>query len=329
MKLCLAMPSLGHEEFVEDAVRSVLSAWPGEGALEFRILDAGSSEQVRERIRTLIRDVDGAQLHCRPDRGQADALRRCFSETDADILGWLNTDDLVLPGALDIVLRRFAADDTVDALYGDGLFIDSKGSIRGAYPVSRFDANLLKSFCFISQPSTFFRRSAYQRAGGIDAELQFAMDYDLWLKMLKTGARFERIRGFLSATRLHDETKTAMKHEEFTDEVLSCQHRAFPAAASVERAAWRSYRYRMANGVPRSFAFLQASLFGGQLRGLPRRLVWSARLAWLLGIAAIRARCTPWPSRTMRDLRRRSVSPGGKGPARRPNDSPEQAGWSG
>jgi hypothetical protein len=294
------MPSLGHEGYFETAVNSVLAARPTQADFEFRILDAGSSEPVRARMAKMIRGIDGARLECRPDRGQADALRRCFADTDADVLGWLNTDDVILPGALDRVLARFAADDTVDVVYGEGLFIDERGRVKGAYPVARFDAELLKSFCYLSQPSTFFRGAAYERAGGIDARLRFAMDYDLWLRLLKTGARFERIRGFLSATRLHEHTKTATGRQRFTAEVVAAQHNAFPDQATAERAAWQAYRRRVERGLPRPGALVRAVLRGGNARDLPRRLRWAAKVAGLHGMARLRSSRMRRPQHHMR-----------------------------
>jgi len=290
MKICLAMPSKGHEEFVQDAVRSVLSAWPVAGELEFRILDAGTGEATLEGIRVLISGFEGARLDSRPDAGQADALRRCFAETDADVLGWLNADDLLLSGALDHVLDCFEKEERTDVLYGNALFVDERGHCTGAYPVSGFDAELLKSFCFISQPSTFFRRSIYAQVGGIDPDLNFALDYDLWLRFLKVGARFSRTDRILSATRLHQSTKTDTGGPKFTREVIECQARVFPGEAAPERAAWKRYRRGFCQGMNRAIAFLEGMFAGGPLRELPARLTWGLKISVLYCKAWVRAR---------------------------------------
>lgn len=290
MKLCLAMPSKGHETFLEAAVRSVLTAWPAAGELEFRILDAGTDEGTLVRVRRLIEDVDGAELRSKPDAGQADALRRCFAATDADILGWLNSDDLLLPGAIDHVLERFWANDSIDVLYGNALFVDAGGRCIGSYPVTGFDGQLLKSFCFLSQPSTFFRASAYAAVDGIDAGLDFALDYDLWLRLLAEGARFQHSRRVLSATRLHSSTKTGTGESQFTREVAECQQRAFPGEAVAERAAWQRYRHAYCEGGNRAVAFLVGTVTGGPLPALPRRVSWGLRLLLLHARAWLRAR---------------------------------------
>jgi hypothetical protein len=79
----------------------------------------------------------------------------------------------------------------------------------------------------------FFRKSAYRQAGGIDATLDYALDYDLWLRMLATDARFAYIPELLSATRLHGKSKTATGQSAFTREVLACQARHFPDSAKA------------------------------------------------------------------------------------------------
>ena len=290
MKICLAIPSKDHQAYIEQAVKSVLAAWPSGGQLELRILHTGADSAALCRVKRLIEPVEGASLICESDRGQADALYRCFAETDAELLGWLNSDDLLLPGALDHVFERFDRDNQIDVLYGNALFIDQHGACIGAYPVSEFDPDLLKSFCFISQPSTFFRRAVYSRVGGIDPGLQFALDYDLWLRLLKLGATFMHSRRVISATRLHGLTKTNLGGIPFTQEVNECQERIFPAETVAGRSAWKGYRARFHQGAARTPAFLAGIFAGGPVPQLPSRLRWGLKIALLHGQARLRAR---------------------------------------
>ncbi|MDA3932758.1 MAG: glycosyltransferase family 2 protein [Gammaproteobacteria bacterium] len=293
MKLCILVPSLNQPEYLEYALRSILDQLPRQTPTEVRIMDGGSGPKVLKIAERMGREYSELEVSSIADRGQADALARGFDETDADILGWLNSDDLLLPGALHKVLDRFRHRPEVDVIYGDALFIDAGGTCTGAYPTAPFDPELLKSFCYFSQPSVFFRKSAYRQAGGIDATLDYALDYDLWLRMLATDARFAYIPELLSATRLHGKSKTATGQSAFTREVLACQARHFPDSAKAARAVWRSYR-KLITAHPtlsRSSALSLAWLLQlVHLQQLPEITAWVCRIARLYLQARRRAR---------------------------------------
>jgi len=293
MKLCIVIPSFNQADFLEASVRSVVEQTTALPGAEVRLMDGGSGLEVLEIIERLKRDYPQLEVQSRPDDGQADALARGFAATDADIIGWLNSDDLLLPGALNKVLSGFGRWPESHVIYGDALFIDERGVCTGAYPTAPFDPELLKSFCYLSQPSVFFRRSAYLGAGGIDAELRYAIDYDLWLRLLANGARFRYLPEILSATRLHDQSKTATGQTAFTREVRACQTRHFPGSANAGRALWESYR-RLIIKAPwlwRPIALLLAWL--GRLarpKEIPENAAWAYRVSQLHRRARKRAK---------------------------------------
>lgn len=165
------------------------------------------------------------------DRGQADALRRGFLESDAGVLGWLNADDMILPDALETVTAIFRDHPDVDVVYGDCAFLNESGQFLGYFQeVQDFSRRDLLNFSdFIPQPSTFFRRRAYEAVGGIDSSLEYAMDWDLWCRMARAGARFMRIREVLAAARLHSEAKTQSGGFRRTRELcrVNMRHAAF------------------------------------------------------------------------------------------------------
>lgn len=256
MKLCMLIPSLNQADFLESSVRSVVDQISGQEAIDVCLMDGGSKADVLAIIERLEREYSDLKVHSRPDKGQADALARGFAATDADILGWLNSDDLVFSGTLQKVMDEFRRRPEVDVIYGDALFIDEAGVCVDGYPTAPFDPELLKSFCYLSQPSVFFRKTAYTGAGGVNTKLNYAVDYDLWLRLLASGARFHYLPEFLSATRLHSQTKTATGPAAFTQEVQACQSRHFPQSRHAGRELWRSYRKLISKvpALPRSAA---------------------------------------------------------------------------
>ena len=159
-------------------------------------------------------------MRIQSDAGQADALNRGFRYSDGSILGWVNSDDVLLPGALEAVTQTFEENPDVDVVYGEAYFIDKTGVILSKFPTTKFDANLFLSTCFLSQPSVFFRRAIYEKVGGLNANLHYCLDYNLWIKFYLAKASFYYLQKPLSATRIYGETKTASGGKKFVDEIL-------------------------------------------------------------------------------------------------------------
>lgn len=208
LKFRILTPSLNQGKFIEQAVRSVVSQDLDGIELEYAVYDACSTDGSVDLLQQLVKEHPNIQLCIEPDRGQAHALRKGFDYHSCDIFGWVNSDDVLLPGALSAVARAFQ-DSNADVVYGRSYFIDSRDQVIGEYPVARFDGRLLSTFCFISQPSAFFKASSYHACGGLDVALHYAMDYSLWLKLYTNKNRFLFIDDVFSATRLHSETKTS------------------------------------------------------------------------------------------------------------------------
>lgn len=142
-----------------------------------------------------------------PDRGQASAIHEGWSCLPGDVLGWLNADDFLYPGALKAAADAFQASD-VDVVTGDSVFLDGAGRFLGHHPgVGPPDDQILTSNP-ISQPSTFVRRIAVEAVGGINQSLHYTMDWDLWVRLFRNGARFTKNDAVLSGVMIDRGTKT-------------------------------------------------------------------------------------------------------------------------
>jgi glycosyltransferase involved in cell wall biosynthesis len=203
LKISVITPSYNQGEFIEETIKSVLAQdYPG---LEYIVMDACSTDSTVD----VLRKYEGRlKWISRKDAGQADALRKGFGEFAAgDVLAWLNSDDLYAPGAIKLAMEFFEKNPAVDMLYGRAGYVDRLGRPIGEYPTERFDLQRLASFNFICQPSVFFRRRAYEGAGGIDSSLSYAMDYDLWIRVAKK-YKVAYLDKTLSSYRLHEGSKT-------------------------------------------------------------------------------------------------------------------------
>jgi len=203
--------------FIEATMRSVLDQhYP---ALEYMVIDGSSSDGTVDIIR---RYADRLSYWVsEPDRGQSDALIKGFARARGEIQGWLCSDDLLLPGALESVGRYFATHPEVEALYGDALWIDAAGNHLRTKKESGFHRlAFMFDHNYIPQPSMFWRRSLYEKVGGLDPEFHLAMDFDLWERFSQV-TRIAHIPRYLSCMRFYPEQKTrALKPQGRVEDAL-------------------------------------------------------------------------------------------------------------
>ena len=220
MRISVVTPSLNQARFIERTVRSVLDQPYTE--LEYVICDGGSSDGTQQIIQPYVRQL---RLICEPDAGQADAVNKGIAATSGEIIGWLNSDDIYRTGALVTVSAAFARDSDLDVIYGDAHLIDADDRVLGRYYTESWRRERLLERCFLCQPAVFFRRRVVDRFGLLDAELQYSMDYEYWLRLAHGGARFAYLPYTLAASRLHADTKTARQAVAFNEEIVQALKR--------------------------------------------------------------------------------------------------------
>jgi len=201
----IIMPSFNQGEFIAEAIDSVLAQdYP---AIEFVVIDGGSTDTTLDVLRGY-----GDRVHWTsgPDAGQSDAIHRGFLAASGKYIAWLNSDDRYLPGAVSAAVEMLEAEPEVALVYGNGEYIDRDGAVtKTLTEVQPWNMEqLLKSGDFVFQPSTFFRRDAYLAVGGLDLDLHYCMDYDLWIRL---GARYpvRYTSRVLSQARIYSETKSS------------------------------------------------------------------------------------------------------------------------
>jgi ADP-heptose:LPS heptosyltransferase/GT2 family glycosyltransferase len=209
-QIALVTPSYGQEKFIERTMRSILDqAYP---RLLYVVQDGGSKDRSPEiiaRHAAQLRHWESVR-----DKGQADAVRRGFEHiarelAPEDLMAWLNSDDLLAPGALRFVGEYFAAHPEVDVIYGHRIIIDDDDRDVGRWIMPRHDPETLEWIDYVPQETLFWRKRAWDRAGGIDPTYQFALDWDLLARFQQAGCRLVRVPYFLGAFRVHAEQKTS------------------------------------------------------------------------------------------------------------------------
>ena len=201
----IVTPSFNHAQFLERTMQSVLQQnYPN---LEYVVQDGGSTdgtEQILEKYRTKLKSAES-----RPDEGQANAINLGFQHARGEIMAWLNSDDLLLPGAISYVVAFFLAHPEVDVVYGHRVIIDENDQEIGRWIMPSHDDELLRWADYVPQETLFWRRRIWQKVGAsLDESFQFALDWDLLLRFQDAGAKFAGLPRFLGAFRVHPAQKT-------------------------------------------------------------------------------------------------------------------------
>nr|WP_310522918.1 glycosyltransferase family 2 protein [Polymorphobacter sp.] len=193
--------SFNQAKYLEAAITSILDqAYPN---LDYIIVDPGSTDASRAIID---RYKTRATVLLDPDKGPADGLNNGFAAATGDILGYINADDLLLPGALETIARHFTAMPDVDSLHGNGILIDEHGATRRSIRTSPVNmADFGHGAMTFVQQAHFFRRRVFP---GFNIANRTCWDAELLVDMAVNGARFANVPESLGAFRLYGDTIT-------------------------------------------------------------------------------------------------------------------------
>ncbi len=185
-RIGVVTPSYNQGAFIRETIDSVLGQdYPN---IEYRVIDGGSIDDTPEILKGY-----GSRVYwiSEPDDGQASAINKGLKDISSDIVAFINSDDVYLPGAFSSVAAYFA--DHPDALWltGDHFVIDAKGKRIQSY-VSAYKRMLRRRPTFerlamanyIVQPSTFWRKTLLDEIGFFDESLRYCFDYDFWMRAL-------------------------------------------------------------------------------------------------------------------------------------------------
>jgi glycosyltransferase involved in cell wall biosynthesis len=204
-RITIVMPCFNQSMFIEESIRSVLDQnYPN---LEFLILDGGSTDGSQEIIKRYSDHLAYWRSH--RDKGQTDALIQGFSRATGELIGWLNSDDVLLPGALFHIVQAFKSHPKRGLFAGNILVIDENGKIiRTRRPGPSADFFARYGLFVIAQPGSFFTRRDYEAVGGMHGELQYAQDLELYMGMMNNRTPYIKVNAWVSGFRLHSLSKT-------------------------------------------------------------------------------------------------------------------------
>lgn len=243
MLVSIITPSYNQGEYIEETIQSVLNqSYPH---IEYIIFDALSTDgtalvldryESHPRVSRIVREKDG---------GQADAIEKGFRMAKGAIVGWINSDDILAEDIVAKAVRAFRENDRVGLIYGDIVWIDARGNdIKRIMPYRFLTREyLLNNDYNVYQQGSFYRKSAVEGAGFLNRDLNFCMDLDLWLGILKSHeARY--IDTTAGLFRWHGATKTVNGGLLFLREIYRTlgRHHARLFPATKRRIIWYSLK---------------------------------------------------------------------------------------
>lgn len=243
LTVSIVTPSYNQADFLEQTLDSVLNQ--GYGRLEYIVQDGQSSDgsaAVLERYQKRL-----THWETRRDRGQAHAINLGFQHATGEVLAYLNSDDLLLPGTLHYVADYLDRHPEVDVVYGHRIVIDEAGNEIGRWVLPPHNDAVLSWADYVPQETLFWRRGIWERVGGaVDESFQFALDWDLLLRFRDAGARMVRLPRFLGAFRHHEQQKTAARLESTgLPEMRRLRQRCHGRAVSYREIAWNLTGYML------------------------------------------------------------------------------------
>jgi len=202
--ITIVTPSFNQARFLGTTIESVLNQdYPH---IEYIILDGGSTDGSLD----IIRHNEGrlAAWLSEPDKGQTEAINRGFGMARGEILAWLNSDDVYLPGAVSEAVAYLQAHPEVGMVHGEAYYINEAGTPVARFPSADTDhKELRRGAPRIAQQAAFFRSAVWRMVGPLDPTFYYAMDYDLWVR-ISAVTPLAYVPRMWAGFRLHGESKS-------------------------------------------------------------------------------------------------------------------------
>jgi glycosyltransferase involved in cell wall biosynthesis len=185
-RISIVTPSLNQAAFLERTICSVLEQDYPE--IEHLVYDGGSTDGSVGILRRYEDRI--AYWESAPDRGQSHAVNKGLERATGEIVGWINSDDYYLPGAFATAAAAFDANPGAEWVCGACRYLRADGSLelvsRPHLPRGPRSAWAYEPW-YVPQSSSFWRRSVFDRVGGLREDLHYAMDVDLGLRLALSG----------------------------------------------------------------------------------------------------------------------------------------------
>jgi len=230
VKVSIVTPSYNQGQFIGKTIESVLNQTYKH--IEYILVDGGSSDSTMEVVNHY-RDKIDIVIH-EKDKGQSDAINKGFKLASGELVGWINSDDILYPDAVERAVQSYQSNKREPAVImptsmnwidSDGVFI-KEGKVRAR---SRLD--LINKDYRVVQPGSFYNTVLVKKVGLCDVSIHYCMDLDLILRLSQL-EKIVFIDGPLAGFRTHATTKTSTGNLDFLNDIEQCIRKYGMAAFS-------------------------------------------------------------------------------------------------
>lgn len=235
--ISIVTPSFNQARFLEETIRSVLLQ--GYPRLDYIVIDGGSTDGSVEIIQKYAPWL--TDWVSEPDNGQAHAINKGFERATGTLVGWLNSDDFLLPGALRALAEAYRTNP--EALIAGDVINFMDGARRGwvTHQHSLTAENLVAYWREMGnwhQPGLYWPRNLFKQVGFLDASLQYAFDRDFFARILLQGVPVTYLHQTVAAFRLHSSSKTMSMGTKWHEEQQLVSRRYFKGDERELEAAY-------------------------------------------------------------------------------------------
>ena len=212
-RITIVTPSFNQAKYLGETIKSIIEQ--DYHNLEYIIIDGGSTDGSLDIIKQY---KDQLSYWCsKKDRGQSDAIMNGFNRATGELFAWVNSDDVLLPGCLSAIAECYLQEKKPEIVTGNVVYIDEQGKITRYIRVPRQSRFFFfRGIWHVPAPTTFFKALLFRESGGLNLNYHLCMDLDIWIKMMKKGARVVHIPCYLGAYRWHKKSKTVKYHSRQT-----------------------------------------------------------------------------------------------------------------
>lgn len=186
-------------------------------SVEYIVVDGASTDGSVDIIRKYAEQL--AWWVSEKDHGQGEAINKGLAHAQGEILAWLNSDDYYLPNAISSVVKIFEQNPGAVLIYGDMLAVNERGETTNILKYKQYSLEDLLCFQIIGQPAVFFRREAFEKAGGLDINYHYMLDHHLWIRIAHQG-KILHVPQIWAAARYHPQAKNRLKPLDFGREAF-------------------------------------------------------------------------------------------------------------
>ena len=211
--ITIVTPSYNQGQFIEETINSVLNQTYEN--IQYIVVDGGSTdntmvvvEKYRDKIDIIIHEKD---------KGQTDAINKGFKLAKGELVGWINSDDILYPDCVEKIVKKYV-EKPDGAIYYNKFnnCINAQGHIIKSYEKNIPNRNYLLSVNYdVIQQGSFYNRVLVEIVGYLNVNNHYCMDLDLWLKLLNYGPIYSVANSSTAGFRMWEETKTNTGKEKF------------------------------------------------------------------------------------------------------------------